>query len=87
MNKSEREKIYQYWYWKDLWLSDDVLYMRKDIKSVNVTKQTTWKTLLQLHGRKCLTRLWAIYSVFLSLDLMTKEYLKIKKIGALNELL
>lgn len=25
MNKSEREKIYQYWYRKDLWLSDDVV--------------------------------------------------------------
>lgn len=89
MKQKEKELIYQYWHLKDLRLSDDVATYEDRYKIRKCDEVDHLESIIAItrQKKKCLMRLCLRFSKYSSLDRMTKEYLKIKKIGALNELL
>lgn len=88
MNKSEREKIYQYWYRKDLRLSDDVVTYEDRYKIRKCDEADHLESIIAITQQKMFNEV--MLDIFRILELRPYDIRILKNktdIGALNELL
>ena len=85
-DKSEKEKILQYWYLKDLRLTDDVATYENRYKVRKTDEVDHLESIIAITRQKMFNEVMLEISQILELGPYDKAYLK-QKIGALNELL
>jgi len=82
MNKSEREKIYQYWYRKDLRLTDDVATYEDRYKVRKTDEVDHLESIIAITRQKMFNEVMLEIFQILELGPYDKTYLKQKNRGS-----